>query len=51
MHYKKLSKIVEKTAKEYNLPYFSFKTFYDALKEHTKMLHDLGTKDFAPGIH
>ncbi len=51
MHYKKLSKIVEKTAKEYNLPYFSFKTFYGALKEHTKMLHDLGTKDFAPGIH
>jgi linoleoyl-CoA desaturase len=51
VHYKKLSEIVKKTAEEYDLPYYSFKTFFGAIKEHTKMLHDLGTKDFAPGIH
>jgi len=46
VHYKSLSKIVKETTTEYNLPYFSFKTFYLALREHTKMLRDLGTKDF-----
>jgi linoleoyl-CoA desaturase len=51
VHYNKLSKIVRETANEYNLPYFSQKTFWGALKEHTKMLRDLGTKDFAPAIH
>jgi linoleoyl-CoA desaturase len=51
VHYKKLSEIVKKTASEYNLPYYSYKTFFDAVKEHTKMLHDLGTKDFAPAVH
>ena len=51
VHYKALSKIVKETTSEYNLPYFSFKTFYGAIREHTKMLRDLGTKDFAPGIH
>jgi len=51
VHYKKLSEIVKKTASEYNLPYYSYKTFFDAVKEHTKMLHDLGTKDFAPAMH
>ena len=51
VHYKKLSEIVRKTAHEYNLPYYSYKTFFGAIKEHTKMLKDLGTKDFAPAIH
>ncbi len=51
VHYNKLSKIVRETATEYNLPYFSQKTFWGALKEHTKMLRDLGTKDFVPAIH
>ncbi|MBP6459708.1 MAG: acyl-CoA desaturase [Crocinitomicaceae bacterium] len=51
VHYKKLSEIVKKTASEYNLPYYSYKTFFDAVKEHTKMLHDLGTKDYAPAMH
>jgi linoleoyl-CoA desaturase len=51
IHYSKLSKIVSDTAKEFDLPYFSQKTFWDALVEHTKMLKDLGTKDFAPAIH
>ncbi len=51
VHYKKLSEIVKKTASEYNLPYYSYKTFFGAIKEHTKMLHALGTKDYAPAIH
>jgi fatty acid desaturase len=51
VHYKKLSEIVRKTAHEYNLPYYSYKTFFGAVKEHTKMLKELGTKDFAPAIH
>ncbi|MES2587862.1 MAG: acyl-CoA desaturase [Bacteroidota bacterium] len=51
VHYKKLAKIVRETAEEYNLPYISQTTFADALREHTKMLRDLGTKDFAPAIH
>jgi linoleoyl-CoA desaturase len=42
---------VKETAEEFNLPYNSYKTFYGALKDHTKMLHALGTKDFAPAIH
>ena len=51
VHYKKLSEIVKKTATEYNLPYYSYKTFFGAVREHTKMLHDLGTKDYAPAMH
>lgn len=51
VHYRSLSHIVKQTAEEYNLPYFTQKTFGDALREHTKMLRDLGTKDFAPAIH
>lgn len=42
IHYKKISKIVEQTAKEYMLPYHSYKTFIKALGEHTKMLKALG---------
>lgn len=42
IHYKKISKIVEQTAKEYMLPYHSYKTFIKALSEHTKMLKALG---------
>lgn len=51
VHYEKLAKIVKETAEEYNLPYFSQKTFWGALREHTIMLRDLGNKDFAPAIH
>lgn len=51
VHYRKLAKIVKETAEEYNLPYISQKTFADALREHTKMLRDLGRNDFAPAIH
>jgi linoleoyl-CoA desaturase len=51
VHYSKISKIVQETAKEYGLPYHSYKTFIGALAEHTKMLRNLGRYDNAPAIH
>jgi linoleoyl-CoA desaturase len=51
IHYSQISKIVEQTAKEYNLPYYSYNSFYTALREHTKMLYALGHYDMAPAIH
>lgn len=51
IHYRKISKIVKETAAEYNLPYHSYKTFYRALAEHTKLLKRLGRYDDAPALH
>ena len=48
IHYKKIAHIVRETAFEYNLPYYSYKTFADALYEHGKMLHKLGKNDVVP---
>jgi linoleoyl-CoA desaturase len=45
IHYNKISKIVEETAKEYNLPYHSYSTFVSALADHTRMLKNLGKKN------
>jgi linoleoyl-CoA desaturase len=45
VHYKKISHIVRETAFEYNLPYYSYTTFADALYEHGKQLYSLGRKD------
>lgn len=45
IHYKKIATIVEQTAQEYNLPYYSYNTFFAALSEHTKMLKNLGKPD------
>ncbi len=42
VHYPKISKIVEQTAKEFNLPYLSQKTFVGALWSHELMLWKLG---------
>jgi linoleoyl-CoA desaturase len=42
VHYKGLSKVVKQTAEEFNVPYHSHKTFFSAIKYHTKMLKDLG---------
>jgi linoleoyl-CoA desaturase len=42
IHYSKISKIVEQTAKDFSLPYHSYDTFAAALSEHTKMLKNLG---------
>ncbi|MFM7683728.1 MAG: fatty acid desaturase family protein [Bacteroidota bacterium] len=51
IHYSKIASIVRETAAEFNLPYYSYNTFYKALKEHTKMLYALGHQDMAPAIH
>lgn len=44
VHYKKIARIVKSTAKEYNLPYISEKTFFSAVHSHYKMLKMLGQK-------
>lgn len=51
IHYRNISGIVEETAREFNLPYHSYKTFARALAEHTRMLKNLGKYDDAPAIH
>lgn len=43
VHYEKLSKIVKETADEFEVPYYSHRTFYHALKSHFTLLHRLGT--------
>ncbi|AWW30711.1 acyl-CoA desaturase [Echinicola strongylocentroti] len=47
VHYRKLAPIVRKTAAEYELPYYSKVTFFQALKSHFKMLHWLGNTKVA----
>ncbi|MCH8902568.1 MAG: acyl-CoA desaturase [Bacteroidetes bacterium] len=42
VHYKPISGIVEKTAKEFNLPYFDNPTFFGAVRSHTRLLKRLG---------
>jgi linoleoyl-CoA desaturase len=42
VHYKKLSKIVKATAEEFKLPYHVKPTFILALRDHTRMLRQLG---------
>lgn len=42
VHYKRISKIVRETAKEFDLPYYSEETFFKAIREHAKMLKQLG---------
>ena len=43
IHYRHIAKIVENTAKEYNLPYHSYKTFFGALIDHGKFLYKMGS--------
>lgn len=45
IHYKNISKIVKQTALEYNLPYYSYASFFSALKDHSILLKKLGTQD------
>ncbi len=47
VHYKSISKIVKKTAMEFNLPYKSEPTFVMALWNHVKMLKWLGSYQLA----
>lgn len=42
VHYRELSKIVVQTAKEYDMPYNTEKSFASAIWSHAKMLRDLG---------
>jgi len=42
IHYPEISKIVEKTANEFNIPYKSANTFAEAVWSHEKMLWKLG---------
>ncbi len=44
VHYKKISEIVKKTTKEFNLPYNEYKTTRRALVEHFKHIAELGKK-------
>ncbi len=42
VHYPVISKIVQQTAKEYNVPYHFNPTFADAIRSHYRMLKELG---------
>lgn len=42
VHYRRLAPIVERTAKEFNMPYKSYQTFRSALAAHARMLYQLG---------
>jgi len=44
VHYSQLSPIVRATAEEFNVPYYSHKTFWGAMKSHFALLHQLGKK-------
>ncbi|WP_343329744.1 acyl-CoA desaturase [Polaribacter staleyi] len=47
VHYKDLTKIVSETALEFGMPYHVKKSFFHAVKDHTKMLRSLGKKEMA----
>jgi hypothetical protein len=47
----KFQQLFEKQPFEYNLPYYSYKTFAEALGGHAKMLYNLGRYEDAPAIH
>lgn len=48
IHYKKISHIVEQTAKEFGLPYNQKVSFGDALMSHIRMLKELGRQAILP---
>lgn len=43
IHYRDISKIVEETAQEFDIPYLQHKTWFGALRSHFRTLHQLGT--------
>lgn len=45
VHYPAISKIVKQTTAEYNIPYYSKKGFFEAIREHNKMLKWLGSPE------
>lgn len=46
VHYRDLSPIVEKTAKEFGVPYYQHATFFEAVSSHFRLLNDLGTGNY-----
>jgi linoleoyl-CoA desaturase len=48
VHYKKLSRIVANTAREYGIPYHTKKTFISALWDHYLLLRQLGRMELKP---
>lgn len=44
IHYRKISKIISETAKDYGLPYYVNENFFVALRRHIKMLRMLGNE-------
>lgn len=44
VHYTKISKIVEQTCKEFNLPYANYSTFTSSFASHVQHLKNLGSK-------
>ena len=51
VHYKKISKIVRETAKEFDVPYHSHSTFFSAIKYHLKMLKAIGNNEIQGDFH
>ncbi len=47
VHYRNLSRIVEKTAKEFNVPYHVNKSFFSAVAGHVRTLRSLGRVQLA----
>lgn len=50
VHYKDIAPIVKKTAAEFNLPYHEFRTLWQAIDSHAKMLGRLGRKEVASAV-
>ena len=46
VHYRDISKIVQQTAAEFNIPYHQHKTFWGAIKSHFSLLDALGTGSY-----
>ena len=46
VHYRDISKIVKRKAKEYEVPYYCEKNYATAIIQHGKMLYKLGRKNY-----
>ncbi|MCB0733837.1 MAG: acyl-CoA desaturase [Bacteroidetes bacterium] len=42
IHYKRISRIIKETAHEFNLPYYTERTFFNAVSQHMRFLKQLG---------
>ncbi|WP_114788850.1 acyl-CoA desaturase [Niabella yanshanensis] len=48
VHYRHLAPIVKKTTEEFGIPYYSYSTFFSAIKSHGIMLRQLGSMPCKP---